>query len=254
MSTNKYGGRTLGEQNLSEKILAFGESQLLGLDFSEPKEGTQHDLSLLFPSSSITIYAAPNNGPLQAIRQMQRIHSTEPLNGKKIIVGFNYGTDIFRIQSHWKPEAFVPLNMQQLKHAFMIPGYFDLMLFLARVRGVKFGSTVSNSEAIRRLYNQIDDSQRTQDIKNWLYKLSESEIRLGKTLSFVLYPPYWYVGAKKQEKNKIESDYHKFACKTYKAGIFDVIFMADLPKNKVKLAADNRHFLSGEMNFRQYSC
>lgn len=254
MSTNKYGGRTLGDQNSSEKIIAFGESQLLGLDFSDSKEGGQHDLSRLFPSSSITVYAAPNNGPLQAIHQIQKIHGTEPVNGKKIVVGFNYGTDIFRIQPDWKPEAFVPLNLPQLKRSFMIPGYFDLMLFMARIRGVKFGSTVSNSEEIRGFYNQIDDSQRTKNINNWLHKLSESEIRLGKTLSFVLYPPYWYVGATKQEKNKIQNDYFKFACETYQTGIFDIIFMADLPIGKVKFAADNRHFLSGEMTFRQYSC
>ena len=76
--------------------------------------------------------------------------------GKNLIIGFNYGTDIFRIDPDWKPEKFVPLDMSQLQRSFIIPGYHDVTLFIARLRGVKFGSTVSNADMIRKFYGEIE--------------------------------------------------------------------------------------------------
>ena len=254
MSTNKLGGRMIERGFLPQEIIAFGESQLLGLDLSDLRTNTKHDLSRLFPSSSITIYAAPNNGPLQALQQIRKVHSFQALNDKNIVVGFNFGTDIFRIQEHWNPENFVPMNMSQLNRSFSIPGYHDIILFLARLRGVKFGGTESNSQLIRRLYFQIEGHRRNENINNWLLKLSDSEIKLGKKRYFVLYPPYWHVGADKNEKQDIEDDYFELACKAHKSRIFDEILVAKMPKESVKFALDNRHFLSGEINFEKYSC
>ena len=54
MSTNELGGRILKKSFLPNEIIAFGESQLLGLDLSDLKTKVRHDLSVLFPSSSIT--------------------------------------------------------------------------------------------------------------------------------------------------------------------------------------------------------
>lgn len=254
MSTNNLGGRIIKRDFLPNEVIAFGESQLLGLDQSDLRTGVKHDLSVLFPSSSVTIYAAPNNGPLQALQQIKKVHSLEPLTNKDIVIGFNFGTDIFRIQDHWNPENFVPLNMTQLNHSFSIPGYHDILLFAARLRGVKFGGTESNSSVIRRLYFQMGSDHQRENIENWLFKLNDSEIKLGKRRYFVLYPPYWYVGAGKKEKNKIENDYFELACKTHNSRIFEEIFVARMPKETVKFAVDNRHFLTGEMKFEKYSC
>ena len=133
MSTNNLGGRIIKKNLLPNEIIAFGESQLLGLDQSDLRAEPQHDLAVLFPASAITIYAAPNNGPLQALRQIKEVHSSESLVNKNIAIGFNYGTDIFRIQNHWNPENFVPLNITQLNRSFSIPGYHDIILFAARL-------------------------------------------------------------------------------------------------------------------------
>ena len=254
MSTNELGGRILNKSFLPNEIIAFGESQLLGLDLSDVKTKVKHDLSVLFPSSSMTIYAAPNNGPLQSLQQIKKVHSFKSLANKDIVVGFNFGTDIFRIQDHWDPENFVPMNMSQLNRSFRIPGYHDIILFLARLRGVKFGGTESNSKSIRKLYSQMEKHRRHENIDNWLSKLSNSEIKLGKKRYFVLYPPYWYVGAGKTEKQDIEDDYFELACKAHDLKIFDGVLVAELPKETVKFAVDKRHFLSGEMSFKKYRC
>ena len=254
MSTNNLGGRMMNKEFLPNEIIAFGESQLLGLDQSDLRPENQHDLSVLFPSSAITIYAAPNNGPLQALHQIKEVHSFKSLANKDIVVGFNYGTDIFRIQNHWKPENFVPLNMTQLKRSFGIPGYHDIVLFLARLRGVKFGGTESNSTFIRRLYFQMKKQHKVNNIDNWLFKLNNREIKHGKRRYFVLYPPYWYVGANEKEKNDIRNNYYELACKTHKSGIFEEILVARMPRETVKFALDNRHYLTGEMEFESYKC
>ena len=254
MSTNDLGGRMIKRSFLPNEIIAFGESQLLGLDLSDLKPKVKHDLSTLFPSSAITIYAAPNNGPLQALQQIKKVHIFKSLANKNIVVGFNFGTDIFRIQDHWDPENFVPLTMAQLNRSFSIPGYHDIILFVSRLRGVKFGGTKSNSKLIRRLYFQMGKDRRRENIDNWLLKLNNSEIKRGKKRYFVLYPPYWYVGAVKREKQDIEDDYFELACKVHDSKIFDEVLVAELPKETVKFAVDNRHFLSGEMNFEKYRC
>lgn len=254
MSTNQFGGRIVNGNALDSEIIAFGESQLLGLDVSDKEKVAKHDLSILFPSSLLTIYAAPNNGPLQAIQQMREIHRANPIANKKIVTGFNYGTDIFRIDPGWQPNKFVPLNMSQLERSFRIPGYHDVILFIARLRGVKFGSTVSNAGEVRQFYQSIDKNKKNRNIEEWLNRLRESEIKYGKERTFVLYPPYWYIGANELVKADIQRDYISFACKVYHSGIFDSVFVAALPNKDTKFASDNRHFLSGQIKFEKYAC
>ena len=254
MSTNPLGGRVISGHFTNERVVAFGESQLLGLDFSDRAKNAKHDLSLLFPSAPFVIYAAPNNGPLQAIKQIEKVSRFEPLNNKEIVIGFNYGTDIFRIQKQWNPEKFVPLDMTQLERSFNIPGYHDVRLFIARLRGVKFGSTVSNADAIRKFYNEIADQRRNQDIDDWLLQLIASKIQFASSKNFILYPPYWIVGANEKSKKKIKKDYFGLACKVYKSGVFNRVVVSELPDQNTKFASDNRHFLSGTLTYKEYGC
>ena len=257
-STDQFGGRKVGSNAHGDEIVAFGESQLLGLDFSDTESdkenATKHDLSVLFPSSRMTIYAAPNNGPLQAIEQMRKLYQLKPFTGKRIVIGFNYGTDIFRIDPNWKPEKFVPLDMSQLDRSFYIPGYHDIALFIARLKGVKFGSTVSNSDTVRDYYKKLGQRQRNDNIQRWLLKLQKSEVKSAGEVSLILYPPYWYIGAGQKAKATINRDYESLACKAYLSGIFTTIYVSALPDEHTKLAEDNRHFLSGETSFQRYKC
>ena len=254
MSTDEFGGRKIGSVAYGDEIIAFGESQLLGLDFSDKEKVAKHDLSVLFPSSRITIYAAPNNGPLQAIEQIGEIYRSKPFTGKNLVIGFNYGTDIFRIDPDWELEKFVPLDMSQLQRSFDIPGYHDVALFIARLKGVKFGSTVSDADVIRKYYKNIGQIQRNQNIHGWLLGLKKSEVKNAEKLHLVLYPPYWVIGAGQRAKNKISRDYTSLACKAYLSGIFTTVYVSALPNEHTKMAEDNRHFLSGEMKFQKYAC
>ena len=254
MSTNHLGGRVIKGDQFKNEIIAFGESQLLGLDISDNTKNAKHELSELFSFVPLTIYAAPNNGPLQALRQMERIHHIDPISNKAVVIGFNYGTDIFRIQKHWNPETFVPLNMTQLERSFSIPGYHDVTLFLARLRGVKFGSTVSNAKMVRKFYNQMTDQRRNQNTDYWLSQLEDSKLQFASSKNFILYPPYWIVGANEIFQKKVEKDYFDLACKVFKTGMFNRVIVSELPGKNTKFASDNRHFLSGTLTYKEYRC
>ena len=144
--------------------------------------------------------------------------------------------------------------MTQLERSFKIPGYHDIGLFIARLRGVKFGSTVSNSEMIRKSYDKLADQRRSQDIDKWLSQLKNSEIQFAQSKNFILYPPYWIIGANERSKEKIQKDYFELACKVFKANIFDRILVSELPTENTSFASDNRHFLSGTLNYKAYAC
>ena len=164
MSTNDLGGRIIKREFFAERDNCLWRKPVAG---ARPIRPENRRLNTIYPFyfrlHQITIYAAPNNGPLQALQQIKKVHSLKSLANKDIVVGFNFGTDIFRIQDHWNPENFVPLNMTQLNRSFSIPGYHDIILFVARLRGVKFGGTESNSSVIRRLYFQM--GKRSSDVR-----------------------------------------------------------------------------------------
>ena len=50
MKTHEFGARIIEKNDGAENIIAFGESQLLGLDYSDG-EGP-HDLHLIFPDNN----------------------------------------------------------------------------------------------------------------------------------------------------------------------------------------------------------
>ena len=58
----------------------------------------------------------------------------------------------------------------------MIPGLHDILLFYALFRGVKFGSTVSDSDIVRNYYFAITDRERGINTLNWLIDVSQSKL------------------------------------------------------------------------------
>ena len=79
-------------------VYSFGDSQMLGIDWTY-KQNKSHDLERIFQTKKISIFAAPNNGPFQAISQAKHIFEVEPTtNVSHVVFSFNFGTDIFRIQ------------------------------------------------------------------------------------------------------------------------------------------------------------
>ena len=257
MKTNEFGARIIGKNDGSESIIAFGESQLLGLDHSDGKE--THDLHLIFPDNNLEIYAAPNNGPFEVSNQIRHLEQksfrgNNWLNGKNIVIGFNYSTDIFRIDDGWDPKNFVPLEKKDLEKIFSIPGYHDLLLLKARIAGKKFGSTVSDASKTIDYYFRTSDEQRQENIKRWLADLRNNGAIKDSVKTLVIFPPYWYAAASKIRKNQIRRHFLSFSCAAVKSGVFRDIWIGSLPSEKTKMAEDNRHFLSGTLGYNKYDC
>ena len=122
MKTNEFGARIGMRKRWYENINVLGESQLLGLDYSDG-EGP-HDLHLIFPdNNNLEIYAAPNNGPFKTSNQIRyfeqkSLRGNYWLTGKNIVIGF-HSTDIFRINDGCDPETgLMPLEKRFRKNFF----------------------------------------------------------------------------------------------------------------------------------------
>ena len=127
--------------------LAFGESQLLGLDSSDKNKPFVHDLLKIFPNRNFIIYAAPNNGPFEVLHQISQNHKNFITKNRSLIIGFSADRH-FRIRKVGTHEILFPFKLV-IYQKFFIPGYHDLLLLMARIKGVKFGSTVSNNEKVK---------------------------------------------------------------------------------------------------------
>jgi len=252
MKTNRFGARLLDAGHYEQTALAFGESQLLGMDASDT-DG-QHDLSALFSDHNFEIYAAPNNGPFEALERVNDLGQQITIGNKTVVVGFNFGTDIFRIRSNWDPRNFVPVDSEVLNWTFMIPGLHDILLFHARLKGVKFGSTVSDSDSVRKYYFAMTDRERGINTLNWLKAVSQSKLMEARERALILFPPYWYINASDTQKLEIKNDYHTFACNILEANIFHKVLYAELPEGENVLTRDNRHFRTGTLNYLSYTC
>jgi hypothetical protein len=257
MTTNEFGARVIFDKNNLGRITAFGESQLLGLDFSDGD--ISHDLNLIFPNKNLEIYAAPNNGPFEVLEQIKNLQGTKLkgtnwLEGESIVIGFNYSTDIFRIGEGWNPKKFVPIGKKDLTRIFYLPGYHDILLIIARSTGKQFGSTVSNAAKTLHYYFAISDEERRKNIKRWLTGVSNSEVMKAPDKTLLIFPPYWYLEASEIQKKKIREHFLLFNCAVVKSGLFESVIISEFPNIDTKLAVDNRHYLSGSLIYKEFHC
>ena len=250
VSTDLDGGRKITHMGDREYLL-FGESQLLGMDWSEEEPRKKHDLMQILKKGRITAFAAPNNGPLQALKQFNYISKKQNIANKHVFFGFNYGTDIFRIEPTWDPRNFIPIQSSDLRKIFKIPFYHDVLLALARISGKYFGSSDSNSQEILREYFSLSFDNRLIHIRSWLEELNNATKNLVHVEGAILYPPYWYIGATEIQKKEIQSNYELFSCYLLKSKLFKKVYVAKLIEDKAKLAYDHRHFVSGSSEFNR---
>ena len=138
--TNKLFARVISNSvDKNNKIYAFGDSQLLGIDW-DTSYYEKHDLSKIYKKSDISIFAAPNNGPFQSINFTNYILMNSNTKIKHIVYTLNYGNDIFRLQKKWNLKNFVPLESDDLSKIMSNPSLYDLILLKGLLSG-KFFST-----------------------------------------------------------------------------------------------------------------
>ena len=251
LKTSKLGGRIISEVKTQKSLLAFGESQLLGLDWPKKNEKNAHDLEALFPKKNIIAFAAPNNGPHQWVAQANEIYKTDmdSFLDQEVVVGFNFGTDIFRIRESWDPSSVVLLDEADLRMVLNQPFLYDLVLLRARLTGGHFGAVSNNSVKIRSLYFDMSTNERVFNLNALLSSISGSSLSHAKKLTIILYPPYWYSGSSEKQALKIQTNFAETICQFVNSKVFDEIIVSYPTENTTALTYDRRHFKTSALKF-----
>ena len=251
LKTNANGGRIISNKGSGTEIIAFGESQLLGLDWPQNKNNDPHDLELLFPEQKITAYAAPNNGPYEWLRKIDILEksNTNYFQDKEVVLGFNYGSDIFRIRNNWKPEIVIPFNENDLKYITENIYLYELFIIKARLFGKFFQKKSSNANEIISEYLSISQVGNKQNIKSLLEMIKQSPILKSKKLSIIFYPPWWNYDTDSIYTEKITNDFEYISCMFIQEDIFNEVLISSPKKRTGSLTYDGRHYINSGLNY-----
>jgi hypothetical protein len=251
LKTNANGGRIISNKGSGAEIIAFGESQLLGLDWPQNKNNDPHDLEVLFPEQKITAYAAPNNGPYEWLRRIDILekNNTNYFQDKEIVLGFNYGSDIFRIRNNWKPEIVIPFNENDLKYITKSIFLYELFIIKARLFGKFFQKKSFKSSEIISEYLSIGRDDNIQNIKNLLKMIKQSPILKSKKLSIIFYPPWWNYDTDSIYTERITKDFEHISCIFIQEEIFSEVLVSSPKKRSGSLTYDGRHYINSELNY-----
>ena len=247
--TDDQSGRIISILSKNKNLIAFGESQLLGIDWSSVENTIKHDLEYIFPKHSIVTYASPNNGPYQVINSINKIVIDKPMNFDEILIGFNYGTDIFRIQETWDVENFIPLKTKSMELVLKTPMLYDLIILKGLINNKYFSMDKIKNSDIKKQFLNIESSELNKSIDNFFSRLEKTTLRLKKKPILLIYPPYWgYKHNKNILSPSISKKYYDLVCNKRIKKNFKKILVAN-PKAIVKLTNDKKHFSMGSLNY-----
>jgi len=252
IATNKLGGRLIRSKSPTNSTLVFfGESQLFGYDISG--DPGSHDLNKIFPNVNFVFYGAPNNGPFETINYMDYVLKHERIS--KAIVGFNYGTDIFRIMPKWDPNNFVPLKSNDLNFYLENPFLFEAKLTLDLITGGFFTSRRPDTQELQKLYSNLDQKLKIKQIKLFFKKLEDISKRHLFEIELIIYPPYWGFETTNSdiliENRNIMSSFNKFSCIfTNNINYINKVIIAQPINLTANLfTSDQRHYSRGNISF-----
>ncbi len=254
--TDEYGGRVIFQGNRKSQTAYFGDSQLLGLDTAAKKhfvkqfaqEGENH-----------VLYAAPNNGPFQAINFYKHI-SKQSLEIDKVVFGFNFSTDIFRLVSTYDPIKFVPLDSVELDTVVNSPILYDFILFKKYMFGSSLTFDRPSNNHTRRLFTHIPQENLESLLKLYLKLLSDSLTTFNKQKVLLIFAPYWMFKSDSNEVMaidvNIERKFRETICKTFLpfSEGFTKVLIQDygiLNGQEHAITWDERHFKSSHVTFKK---
>ena len=248
--TDDQSGRIISTLNTEKKLIAFGESQLLGIDWSSVEGNKKHDLEYIFPKHSIVAYASPNNGPYQVINSINKKVINQLMHFDEILIGFNYGADIFRIQETWNAENFIPLKTKSMELVLKTPILYDLIILKGLINNKYFSMhTIKNSD-IKKQFLNIKTSELNKSIESFLSELEKLALKLKKKPILIIYPPYWGYKDNEIELNpSISKKYYDLVCNNRLNKIFKNTLVAS-PKEVIKLSKDKKHFSMGSLTYK----
>jgi len=255
LKTGPLGERLIPSEK-KDYVVAIGESQLLGIDWSDEGERVSHDLNLFYPKMDASIFAAPNNGPRQNLARLDQIPADILSNAQAVVVGFNFSTDIFRVNYAWDHKLSSPIPLYLYEIPLFRGVLFDLFLIYARVLGKKFGSGVPDPKAVLDEYEKIEKANNLDIYFLEMNQLVQKISNYNSNIDLIFFPPYWGIDDNHRVIQSVELDYFEIICRSKNQlnSIRDVYF-ADIGFKPSDLSADNRHFRQGRLKWnRLISC
>ena len=252
--TDNYGGRLLYNKNSNNKIQVFGDSQVLGLDVENIK---QHYLNILYEYSDFVIYAAPNNGPYEVINFLNK---NKKILKKKIIVTFNFSTDLYRILDYYDPRNFVALKDYELDEILEYPIKYKLIIFKNLLVNKNFTLSRYDNKKMQNLFLNSNQDELYKNLNKYFDELNKVANKLDIEIDFIVTNPYWvYSIDRKNNKllldKKLNEKVEKLICNSFQntkkiskiliSQIFDGLQLDDL-------TIDKRHLKSTKIKLRKY--
>jgi len=252
--TDNYGGRLFSDETANNKIQAFGDSQVLGLDVENIE---QHYLNTLYKKNNFVIYAAPNNGPYEVINFLNK---NKKILQKKIIVTFSFSTDLYRILNYWNPENFVALKDYELDEILENPFKYRLIVFKNLLLNKNFTITRYNNEKMQNLFLNSDQDKLYNKLVQYFGELDDTANKLNVEIDFIVTHPYWvYSIDKKNNKlllnKELNKKVEKLICSSFQyTKKISKVLISQVPNTLQlnDLTTDKRHLKSTKIKLKKY--
>ena len=252
--TDNYGGRLLNDETLNNKIQVFGDSQVLGLDIENVE---QHYLNALYKKNNLVIYAAPNNGPYEVINFLNK---NKKILQKKIIVTFNFSTDLYRILDYWDPKDFVALKDYELDEILEYPFKYRLIVFKNLLLNKNFSISRYDNKKMQNVFLNSDQDVLHNNLIKYFDRLNKTANKLDLEIDFIVTHPYWvYSIDKKNNKLSLNKELNekveKLICNSFQRTIkISKVLISQVPENLQlnDLTIDKRHLKSNKVDLQEH--
>ena len=252
--TDNYGGRLLYDEALNNKIQVFGDSQVLGLDIENVE---QHYLNALYGKNNLIIYAAPNNGPYEVINFLNR---NKKILQKRIIVTFNFSTDLYRVLDYYNPRNFVALKDYDLNEILEHPIKYRFIIFKNLLFNKSFTLSRYDNEKMQNLFLNSDQDKLYNKLVQYFDELGDTADKLDVEIDFIVTHPYWvYSLDKKNNKllleKRLNKKIEKLICRSFqRTKKIDKVLISQISETLElnDLTIDKRHLKSTKIKLVQY--
>ena len=252
--TDNYGGRLLYNDSPHSKMQVFGDSQVLGLDVENIE---QHYLNIPYKKNNFVIYAAPNNGPYEVINFL---NDNKKILKKKIIVTFNFSTDLYRILDYYNPKNFVALKDYELDEILEHPFKYRLIVFKNLLLNKNFTISRYDNEKMQNLFLNSDQDKLYKNLTKYFNELNKTANKLNIEIDFIVTHPYWvYSIDKKNNKlllnKELNEKVEKLICSSFhRTKKISKVLISQVPETLElnDLTIDKRHLKSTRIKLTKY--
>ena len=252
--TDNFGGRILNHEFSYNKIQIFGDSQVLGLDIDKIEE---HYLNTLYKKNNFVIYAAPNNGPYEVINFLNQ---NKKILQKKIVIAFNFSTDVYRVSNFWEPKNFVALKDYELDEILEHPFKYRLIVFKNLLFNKNFTLSRYNNEKMQNVFLNSDQDNLYNNLIKYFDELNKTANKLDIEIDYIVTHPYWaYSIDKKNNKlllnKELNKKVQKLICNSFQnTEKIRRVLISQIPETLQlnDLTIDKRHLKSKKIKLKKY--